>query len=45
MAVIETGNGTVDCPLEPLEGSYLGDEVFRLEGCEMDGELGDAVPG
>lgn len=45
MAVIETGNGTVDCPLEPLEGSYLGDEVFRLEGCEMDEELGDAVPG
>ena len=32
-AVVKTGNGTVECSLQPVEGSYLENEVFRLSDC------------
>ncbi len=32
-AVVKIGNGTVECPLKPVEGSYLENEVFRLSDC------------
>ena len=32
-AVVKTENGTVECPLQPVEGSYLEDEVFQLGDC------------
>ncbi|WP_297477202.1 hypothetical protein [Thermococcus sp.] len=33
LAVVKTGNGTVECPLQPVEGSYLENEVFRISHC------------
>ena len=32
-AVVKTGNGTIECPLQPVGGSYLENEIFRLSDC------------